>query len=91
MFKVIIWATDGSSGAEQALPYAKDLAQALLLGQHRLPLHRLDQARWVGERIVHVDFHDELLGFGSMPVPLVARLMASSRPHAPRPMPHAHL
>jgi nucleotide-binding universal stress UspA family protein len=28
MFKVIIWATDGSSGAEQALPYAKGLAQA---------------------------------------------------------------
>jgi nucleotide-binding universal stress UspA family protein len=28
MFKVIIWATDGSSGAEQALPLAKGLAQA---------------------------------------------------------------
>jgi nucleotide-binding universal stress UspA family protein len=28
MFKVIIWATDGSSGAAQALPYAKGLAQA---------------------------------------------------------------
>jgi nucleotide-binding universal stress UspA family protein len=28
MFKVIIWATDGSSAAEQALPYAKGLAQA---------------------------------------------------------------
>jgi nucleotide-binding universal stress UspA family protein len=28
VFKVIIWATDGSSGAEQALPFAKDLAQA---------------------------------------------------------------
>ena len=28
MFKVIIWATDGSSGAEQALPFAKGLAQA---------------------------------------------------------------
>ena len=28
MFKVIIWATDGSSGAEQALAYAKGLAQA---------------------------------------------------------------
>jgi nucleotide-binding universal stress UspA family protein len=27
MFKVIIWATDGSSGAEQALPFAKGLAQ----------------------------------------------------------------
>ena len=27
MFKAIIWATDGSSGAEQALPYAKGLAQ----------------------------------------------------------------
>jgi hypothetical protein len=25
MFKVIIWATDGSSAAEQALPYAKKL------------------------------------------------------------------
>ena len=24
MFKVIIWATDGSSGAEKALPFAKD-------------------------------------------------------------------
>lgn len=28
MFKVIIWTTDGSSGAEQALPIAKGLAQA---------------------------------------------------------------
>ena len=28
MFKVIIWATDGSSGAEQALQFAKGLAQA---------------------------------------------------------------
>jgi nucleotide-binding universal stress UspA family protein len=28
MFKVIVWTTDGSSGAEQALPYAKSLAQA---------------------------------------------------------------
>ena len=28
MFKVIIWATDGSSGAEQALQLAKDLALA---------------------------------------------------------------
>ena len=28
MFKVIIWATDGSSGAEQALPFAKGLARA---------------------------------------------------------------
>ena len=28
VFKVIIWATDGSSGAEQALPFARDLAQA---------------------------------------------------------------
>jgi nucleotide-binding universal stress UspA family protein len=28
MFKVIIWATDGSSRAAQALPYAKGLAQA---------------------------------------------------------------
>jgi nucleotide-binding universal stress UspA family protein len=28
LFKVIIWATDGSSGAERALPFAKGLAQA---------------------------------------------------------------
>jgi nucleotide-binding universal stress UspA family protein len=28
MFKVIIWATDGSSGAERAFPFAKGLAQA---------------------------------------------------------------
>jgi len=28
MFKVIIWATDGSSQAERALPFAKHLAQA---------------------------------------------------------------
>jgi nucleotide-binding universal stress UspA family protein len=28
MFKVIVWATDGSSGAERALPFAKGLAQA---------------------------------------------------------------
>ena len=39
MFKVIVWATDGSSAAEQALPYAKGLAQA-------------DGARLV---VVHVD------------------------------------
>ena len=28
MFKVIIWTTDGSSGAQRALPFAKGLAQA---------------------------------------------------------------
>jgi nucleotide-binding universal stress UspA family protein len=28
MFKTIIWATDGSSAAELALPYAKGLAKA---------------------------------------------------------------
>jgi nucleotide-binding universal stress UspA family protein len=28
VFKVIIWATDGSSGAERALPFAKGIAQA---------------------------------------------------------------
>ena len=28
MFKSIVWATDGSSGAEQALRYAKGVAQA---------------------------------------------------------------
>src|SRR5262249_35023268 len=28
MFKVIVWATDGSSQAERALPFAKSLAQA---------------------------------------------------------------
>jgi nucleotide-binding universal stress UspA family protein len=39
MFKVIIWATDGSKAAGQALPYAKGLAQA-------------DGARLV---VVHVD------------------------------------
>jgi nucleotide-binding universal stress UspA family protein len=39
VFKVIIWATDGSSGAEQALQFAKGLAQA-------------DGARLV---VVHVD------------------------------------
>jgi nucleotide-binding universal stress UspA family protein len=39
MFKVIVWATDGSSGAEQALPYAIGLAKA-------------DGARLV---VVHVD------------------------------------
>ena len=39
MFKMIVWATDGSSAAEQALPYAKGLAQA-------------DGARLV---VVHVD------------------------------------
>jgi hypothetical protein len=27
MFKVIIWATDGSKAAAKALPYAKGLAQ----------------------------------------------------------------
>jgi nucleotide-binding universal stress UspA family protein len=39
VFKVIIWATDGSSAAEQALPYAKGLARA-------------DGARLI---VVHVD------------------------------------
>ena len=39
MFKVIMWATDGSSAAAKALPYAKGLAQA-------------DGARLV---VVHVD------------------------------------
>lgn len=39
MFKVIVWATDGSSGAEQALPYAKGFVQA-------------DGARLI---VVHVD------------------------------------
>lgn len=28
MFKSIVWATDGSSGAEHALPFAKDIAKA---------------------------------------------------------------
>jgi nucleotide-binding universal stress UspA family protein len=28
MFKVIVWATDGSSQAERALPFAKELARA---------------------------------------------------------------
>jgi nucleotide-binding universal stress UspA family protein len=28
MFKMIIWATDGSSQAERALPLAKELAKA---------------------------------------------------------------
>ena len=28
MFKVIIWATDGSNGAEKALPFAKNLVKA---------------------------------------------------------------
>ena len=42
----------------------KHLAQALPLGQHRLRLHRLDQARRIRERLVHVDLHDELLGIG---------------------------
>jgi universal stress protein A len=28
MFKSIVWATDGSSGAERALPFAKDIAKA---------------------------------------------------------------
>jgi nucleotide-binding universal stress UspA family protein len=39
MFKVIVWATDGSSTAEQALPYVKSLAQT-------------DRSRLV---VVHVD------------------------------------
>ena len=30
-------------------------------------------------------FHDELLGFGSIPVPLAAKLMAAARPQAPGP------
>jgi hypothetical protein len=33
MFKVIVWATDGSSRAEQALPFAKELAKAAALGK----------------------------------------------------------
>jgi nucleotide-binding universal stress UspA family protein len=39
MFKVIVWATDGSSAAEQALPYVKSFAQT-------------DRSRLV---VVHVD------------------------------------
>ena len=34
-------------------------------------------------------FHDELLGFGSIPVTLASRLMAASRPHAPGLRPQA--
>ena len=41
MFKMIMWATDSSSGAAQALPFAKGLAQA-------------DGARLI---VVHVDEH----------------------------------
>jgi nucleotide-binding universal stress UspA family protein len=39
MFRVIVWATDGSSAADQALPYVKSLAQT-------------DRSRLV---VVHVD------------------------------------
>ena len=34
-------------------------------------------------------FHDELLGFGSVPVALAAKVMAASRPQAPGPRPQA--
>jgi nucleotide-binding universal stress UspA family protein len=40
MFKTIIWATDGSSAAEQALPYAKGLAMA---GRARLIVVHVDE------------------------------------------------
>jgi nucleotide-binding universal stress UspA family protein len=39
VFKTIIWATDGSKAAEQALPYAKALA-------------KIERARLI---VVHVD------------------------------------
>jgi nucleotide-binding universal stress UspA family protein len=40
MFKTIIWATDGSRAAEQALPYAKGLAMA---GRARLIVVHVDE------------------------------------------------
>lgn len=35
-------------------------------------------------------FHDELLGFGSIPVTLASRIMAASRSQVPGPRPQAH-
>jgi nucleotide-binding universal stress UspA family protein len=49
MFKVIIWATDGSTAAEQALPYAKGLAKA---DGARLVVVHVDEF-WVGRHIVY--------------------------------------
>lgn len=40
MFKVILWATDGSMPAEQALPYAKGLAKT---GRARLIVVHVDE------------------------------------------------
>jgi len=38
-----------------------------------------------GEPFALGDFHDELLGHGSLPVPLVARMMTGEAPSSPRP------
>ncbi len=43
---------------------AEHVPQAVTLGQHCRDLHRLDQRHRIGERVVHVDLHDELLGIG---------------------------
>ena len=55
MFKVIIWATDGSSQAERALPFAKGLAQpngARLIVVHAREIMGL---AGVGAGPVHLD------------------------------------
>jgi hypothetical protein len=48
MFKVIMWATDGSSGAAQALPFAKGLAQAD--GARLIVVHVKEIVSWPGRR-----------------------------------------
>jgi nucleotide-binding universal stress UspA family protein len=55
MFKVIIWATDGSREAEHALPYAKDLANA---DGARLIVVHVDEFG-VGRGGIHSTFVDE--------------------------------
>ena len=49
MFKAIIWATDGSSGAERALPFAKGLAQGA--GARLVVVHVKELAVEPGRRI----------------------------------------
>jgi uncharacterized protein (DUF885 family) len=50
--------------------------------------HAEESAR--GSNFVVKEFHDELLSCGSIPVALVARLMAARRSQAPGPRPAAH-
>jgi nucleotide-binding universal stress UspA family protein len=54
MFKTIVWATDGSEGADRVLPFAKGLAQGddrALVAVHAKELLQ-------GERPLHAGEHE---------------------------------